>query len=710
MKTLLFFFVLLFASPAWAATTRYVATTGSNSNTCADSTSIATPKLTFTGASGALACMSGGDTLKVVAGSYNDRLLGSLIPIGSSGAPTIIEGNTATFGSWTLAPDESTCTTNGGSAISSSTRSWITIRHVVIDATNCTLFAIRLSSSAQNFVFEDFEGYGDSGNSGVVYLQSATTSNNTFRNCKVHDAGATSQDHVVYFSGPSNILERCTVYNALSGHGVHVYSGTSGVPNGNKIRFNFIHTAASWGIGIYSCTSGCEVYGNVIKDTGQSVAGTGGITLGVTGGTNNATIANNTFFSVDGSGAAIKLAGGSGHTVINNLLLSNANNTISNTSSGSAVTNNVTSTTDSILQDVATNKFSPSATGAATLVNQGTPTGKPVAFSAVGSAPDIGAFEAPIRVAGLGGAVVEDTSDTTYSISFSVTTQGTRNNVGLIGCTTANWAIVVAGSGATENACNFTQTNRVDITLNAAVTVGQSLTDAYTLGTLTDNANIGGDFSALHAYVLSYTAQSGTNNVDGAGAPDWAVIHFRQRSWYGALTGDDWIRAEDVDGIVVPGGSLCVDMGIAGTEADPDSTSFEWWGDCVPSSSQWCTDSGGNGTDFAITDSLATNGFAFTNAMPNIGDLQSITSATLTNPHAPTFVAGAVVAQQASQPTVDLSQDSMTQVRLCFKTSSSATAGTQFRIFARRAGAGANITMTVTPSFSIIPMQASGGF
>lgn len=89
--------VCLWAVPA-SATTRYVATTGSNSNSCAASTSISTPKLTFSGASGALACMSGADTLRVLAGTYVETIVSGAIPKGTSwsaGAYTIVMADDA---------------------------------------------------------------------------------------------------------------------------------------------------------------------------------------------------------------------------------------------------------------------------------------------------------------------------------------------------------------------------------------------------------------------------------------------------------------------------------------------------------------------------------------------------------------------------------------------------------------------------------------
>src|SRR5438477_673394 len=92
MKKLLLV-ILLFASPVFA-TTRYVSTTGSDSNSCAASASSSTPKQHFTGGNGALACMSSGDVLIVRGGTYTETIdqgSGANLPSGSSGSPTTIQ-------------------------------------------------------------------------------------------------------------------------------------------------------------------------------------------------------------------------------------------------------------------------------------------------------------------------------------------------------------------------------------------------------------------------------------------------------------------------------------------------------------------------------------------------------------------------------------------------------------------------------------------
>src|SRR3989338_6169432 len=80
----IFLFAILGFAKAASAATYYVAKTGSNSNTCAQAQTASTAKLTITAG---LACLSGGDTLKIRSGVYDERInadLGINIPSGLS--------------------------------------------------------------------------------------------------------------------------------------------------------------------------------------------------------------------------------------------------------------------------------------------------------------------------------------------------------------------------------------------------------------------------------------------------------------------------------------------------------------------------------------------------------------------------------------------------------------------------------------------------
>lgn len=77
---------ILLSSIAAQAATYYVATTGSNGNSCAQAQNVATPKQTIAGGVG---CLASGDTLQVRAGTYTNQTIQN-VPAGSVGAYTTI--------------------------------------------------------------------------------------------------------------------------------------------------------------------------------------------------------------------------------------------------------------------------------------------------------------------------------------------------------------------------------------------------------------------------------------------------------------------------------------------------------------------------------------------------------------------------------------------------------------------------------------------
>jgi hypothetical protein len=91
--------LLVWTMPSWAVT-RYVSTIGNDNNSCATSQSPgATAKRTI---DAGIACMSGGDTLMIEAGTYAETLgLTRAIPNGSAGAQTTIRAQ----GTVTLQPN-----------------------------------------------------------------------------------------------------------------------------------------------------------------------------------------------------------------------------------------------------------------------------------------------------------------------------------------------------------------------------------------------------------------------------------------------------------------------------------------------------------------------------------------------------------------------------------------------------------------------------
>src|SRR5438552_771118 len=125
MKRLLtaLFFTLV---PALAhSATYYVATSGSNLNTCTQAQSVGTAKLSI---AAGLACLAGGDTLTIKAGTYTESVAYHAIPAGTASARTMVQG----------APGETiTIKPNSGNAqedvFTIYDRDYITLDNLIID-------------------------------------------------------------------------------------------------------------------------------------------------------------------------------------------------------------------------------------------------------------------------------------------------------------------------------------------------------------------------------------------------------------------------------------------------------------------------------------------------------------------------------------------------------------------------------------------------
>src|SRR5215472_11786325 len=77
--------------PSVEAATYYVATTGSDINSCAVAQSPATPLQTI---AAGIACLSGGDTLLVANGTYSEGINLNTLPNGSAGNNTTVKSTT----------------------------------------------------------------------------------------------------------------------------------------------------------------------------------------------------------------------------------------------------------------------------------------------------------------------------------------------------------------------------------------------------------------------------------------------------------------------------------------------------------------------------------------------------------------------------------------------------------------------------------------
>src|SRR5262249_28985979 len=87
MKKLLLVIVLTMVPVLAHGATYYVATTGSDSNSCSSARSPSTPKRSMNAGAG---CLEAGDTLMVHAGTYAE-CVSDVIPNGTAGAPITVQ-------------------------------------------------------------------------------------------------------------------------------------------------------------------------------------------------------------------------------------------------------------------------------------------------------------------------------------------------------------------------------------------------------------------------------------------------------------------------------------------------------------------------------------------------------------------------------------------------------------------------------------------
>lgn len=334
-------------SPPGPATTYYVATNGSDGNSCGSAQSVITPKLTVTAG---IACLSGGDILIVKAGTYHATIDVSSVPNGFSERSTIIKSDV--LHGAVMQPN------SGSTAIAAFTgnKQWITLDGFVFDGTNMSVggggLSVNAQAGAMNILVQNIEIRnikGDATNNEQNYIPTAaitaswSTANTIFRNINAHDIGfnqtpGTSCNSCyssgVDLSGTGYLLESSQFVN-VSGYAVIGYaSGTPGASN-DIIRGNYFENT---GGALFMCQRDNQIYNNILNRVGIGAGGTqhqrGIQTAGSCSNqpsTNNF-IANNTVYG--SAGACIDLGYGNTNIVRNNICYSNAPDSVVNGTGG----------------------------------------------------------------------------------------------------------------------------------------------------------------------------------------------------------------------------------------------------------------------------------------------------------------------------------------------------------------------------------------
>jgi len=364
--------LLAAASPALAVT-YYVATNGSDSNSCGAAQNITTPRQSV--ANGA-SCLTPGDTLYIRGGTYNVGPWGGP-PSGTSSARVTMAG----YPQDGARPATLNVGASGENGITLNGKNWITIDNLVLNGPRTGSTVLKLNGGSSNIRVTNTE-IRNGGTQGVQVVEGGT--NNLFLGLSVHDNGTTSLEHGFYFEAPHNTIDGCDIYNH-TGFGIHnFHMGDPTVNEGNIARNNRIHDNG-YGL-LMSNGANQQGYNNLIYNQSnwgiQNYDGAGAL------------IVNNTVWNNAAQAAIISDAS----TVRNNIFYQNGSG-IEDDSGGTAVFGN-NLTTNPSFETVAGGDFHLQSGSAA--IDAGTNAGA-IATTVTtdfdgntrpqGSAWDIGAYE-----------------------------------------------------------------------------------------------------------------------------------------------------------------------------------------------------------------------------------------------------------------------------------------------------------------------------
>lgn len=363
--TLAFF---LLAAPNAIAATYYVATNGSDSNSCTQAQSTSAPKRNIMGSSGGLKCLAAGngDTLVIRAGTYTEVLTTNTQswPSGTSYA------NAATIKAQTGESVIIKPNSNNGVGLSGPA-AYLVFDGLIVDGGNCTSCneLVWIGNGANHIRFLNTEIRNNPNGQNLVSIGGSFIE---FIGGSVHDAHGTAPVQTTsngfygfYIGGKDNLIDTVKVYNCVA-YGIHVYN-EGNTPDRNVIRNSQVYNinavssgALTTGI-LLGTGTGNMAYNNVVRDIG--VVGYG---LGISTGNNasGSKIYNNT---VTRTYYGITTSNTSGPIIKNNVLFSNTGahyNDYGNTSNAS-LANNLCSSSgtgcalvgDPLFVDIASNNY-----------------------------------------------------------------------------------------------------------------------------------------------------------------------------------------------------------------------------------------------------------------------------------------------------------------------------------------------------------------
>lgn len=326
--------VVLAGGPPVQATTRYVGKSGSNSNSCSTSTS-ASPsnaKLTLNGASGAVSCMSGGDTLLVHAGNYDEYLMNTSpsgvtpVPSGSSwGSPTTIKA--APGESVWIVQTENSLNLQGRVEFDAGVDAYIILDGINIDIAQLPAAGNAITSSSRFVRYQNAEIKNSTGSCILV-----TGDFTEFLNLNVHHCGLVSVypagAHGMYIEAQHVVIDNILLHDNLTNGVQFTCEGCGGNVQFSGITRSTIYNNGHTGIVLFPNN---YAYNNVIYGHQAGIKLAGG-----------AKAIHNTVFN-NGDIGIWPSAGGD--TVQNNISLGQAADIYNGGASGTIASNNICSST-----------------------------------------------------------------------------------------------------------------------------------------------------------------------------------------------------------------------------------------------------------------------------------------------------------------------------------------------------------------------------
>lgn len=310
-----------------AVATYYVSPTGVDgpTRTCAQSTNMGTPRQHLKGANGALACMAGGDTLILLAGTYSELIDTTVdnIPSGTAGANTQLIGSGTAIISF---PGGSTGLFGLYMNASKTIGQYVTIQNITFDGgmggKTANVTGITLNDlidrdvppnnnpdhSDQFVTLDNIEvrNFGSNGiliGSGRDRIINSRLHDNGWYDCVPdnptqcsHTPGLLNYGYNIYYgAGYNGVIDNNEIYNA-GRYGMQIYGqlGKNSPPAFVNISKNRVHDngVLNYGSGIFAGAQNQKIFNNTVYNNKGLDNQSNGIELGDSG-TSNILVYNN---------------------------------------------------------------------------------------------------------------------------------------------------------------------------------------------------------------------------------------------------------------------------------------------------------------------------------------------------------------------------------------------------------------------------------